>query len=147
MSNPNHVVKKPATRTVMPGTILPDIKEISITPAYEIIATVEFYESFSEKQRTTLETMLANHKKQVGFSIAMSIDGRWVRFRRFGNKTMLGEQALRHMLDSMGIGEISTPPKSQKKHSLPPKVITRAPMNNARHHHSARATRVPVATM
>lgn len=148
MSNPNHVAKKPATRTVMPGTVLPDVKAISITPAYEIIATVEFHEFFSEKQRAALETMLANHKKQnVGFSVAMSIDARWVRFRRFGKKPAPGEQVLRTMLNSLGIGEISASSKSLKKSSLPPRVMKRAPMNNTRHHHSARATRIPAAAM
>lgn len=99
---------------------LPWIKKVFIASVESIsegspIAEVEFAELLNPAQETYLITVYGRYAKRLDIRLAMNADGRYVTFRRFGNRPIPTPEVIQQLLDGMDIGAVSSSPSTETR--------------------------------
>ncbi len=99
---------------------LPWIKKVFIASVESIsegspIAEVEFAELLNPAQETYLSNVCGRYTKQLDIKLAMNTGGRFVTFRRFGNRPIPAPEVIQQLLDGMDIGAVSSSPSTETK--------------------------------
>ena len=95
-------------------------------PADTVLATVTFRELLNPAQEVFLRKILANIQK--GSKVAMQVDGRYIRFRRFGTCVPPTEENMQVLFNRLDIGTVSPQPEPRpSKPKAPPAFVRKNP--------------------